>query len=92
MRLWKSAFECSKRRSFSAARSESFQRIGAADQKAVLSPPANNCFPSGENASDRHFTPRDAAGIQLHQFAPRLNIPEADRLVTAARRQGATIR
>ena len=38
------------------------------------------------------MTQLDAAGIQLHQFAPRLDIPEADRLVTAARRQGATIR
>ena len=93
MRLWKSAFDCSSSRSFSAARSGSFQTIGAVDQKAVpCSPPANNCLPSGENASVATFTQLDAAGIQLHQFAPRRDIPEADRLVTAARRQRAAIR
>src|SRR5207249_1727268 len=37
-----------------------------------------------------HFS--QVAGIQLNQFAPRLDIPEADRLVNAARRQGTTIR
>ncbi len=93
MRLWKSAFDCSSSRSFSAARSGSFQTIGVVDQKAVRRrPPANKCWPSGENASDCTLTQLDAAGIQLHQLAPRLDIPEADRLVSAARRQGATIR
>jgi hypothetical protein len=53
MRLWKSAFDWSRKRSFSAARLESFQTIGAADQQAVFPLPlANNCVPSGENASD----------------------------------------
>ena len=92
MRLWKSAFDCSRSRSFSAARSGSFQTIGVVDQKAVL------CFLRPASARRRGKTrvilhaQLDAAGIQLHQLAPRRNIPEADRLVTAARRQGATIR
>ena len=48
MRLLKSAFDCNKSRSFSAARSQSFQTIGAADQMAVLlDPPAYNPFPVG---------------------------------------------
>ena len=39
-----------------------------------------------------HLAQLDAAVIQLHQLTPRLDIPEADRLVAAARGQCATIR
>ena len=38
-----------------------------------------------------HTPQPDAARIQLHQFAPRRNIPQADRLITAARRQRAAV-
>ena len=92
MRLGKSAFDCSSSRSFSAARSGSFQTIGAADQKAVPLASGQQLLAVGGKRECLHAAQLDAAGIQLHQFAPRLNIPEADRLVTAARRQGATIR
>ena len=85
MRLWKSAFDCSRSRSFSAARSGSFQTIGAVDQKAVpLRSSGQQVLAVGRKRQCSHFTQFDVAGIQLHQFAPRLNIPEADRLVTAA--------
>ena len=92
MRLWKSAFDCSRSRSFSAARSGSFQTIGAVDQKAVLLASGQQLLSVRGERQGLHSSQFDVAGIQLHQFAPRLDIPEADRLVSAARRQGATIR
>ena len=92
MRLWKSAFDCSSGRSFSAARSGSFQTTGAVDQKAVLSASGQQLLAVRRERQGFHASQFDVAEIQLHQFAPRLDIPEADRLVTAACRQGASIR
>ena len=83
MRLGKSAFDCSKRRSCfgGSVGIVPDDRRGGPEGGAALTS-GQQLLAVGGKRERVNSTQLDAAGIQLHQFAPRLDIPEADRLVS----------
>ena len=91
MRSRKSAFDCSRAAAFRrlgpgrSKRSARWTRSGA----AILRPATAL---HREKTQIEHSPQPDVAEIQFHQLAPCRKVPEANRLIMTARRQGATIR